>query len=446
MRVLWICNIMLPRIAEKLGQEVNNKEGWITGLMEAVFRFNAANIDKPVQLGIAFPIDKGQEFLQDALVINQDYDLPFYGFRENVLKADQYDVAMEEDMAKILEHFKPDIIHCFGTEYPHTLAAVKCFGKPERTLIGIQGLCRVYAGAYMANLPKKIQKSVTFRDFVKKDTLQMQQRKFEDRGQWELAAVQGAGHVTGRTHWDKFWTGKWNPGAKYHLMNETLRGEFYTGAWSPEKCVPHRLFMSQGDYPIKGLHYMLLALPKILKQYPDTEVYVAGNSLLRGSGLKAKLKISAYGAYLERLISEYHLEEKVHFPGKLSALQMKEQYLKCQAFVCVSSIENSPNSLGEAMLLGVPVITADVGGISTMITEEEGTLFQGFQLENGQEESELYTISERLAEAVCLAFSKEAEVIEKAGKARIHAQKTHDGEQNNKRLIEIYEEMLSNIP
>ena len=31
MRVLWICNIMLPRIAEKLGQEVNNKEGWIVG-------------------------------------------------------------------------------------------------------------------------------------------------------------------------------------------------------------------------------------------------------------------------------------------------------------------------------------------------------------------------------------------------------------------------------
>lgn len=443
MRVLWICNIMLPRIAEKLGQEVNNKEGWITGLMEAVLALNRAFPAREVQLGIAFPIPKDRDFLQDALVINEDYDIPFYGFREDVLVGEVYDAAVEQDMKAILEHFKPDVLHCFGTEYPHTLAAVKSFARPERTLVGIQGLCRVYAGSYMANLPKRVQKSITFRDFIKKDWLTRQQQKFEDRGQWELASIQGTGHVTGRTHWDRYWTHKWNPKASYHMMNETLRKEFYSGQWQQETCVPHRLFLSQGDYPIKGLHYMLLALPEILKKYPDTKVCVAGNSLLRGKGLMARLKISAYGAYLERLIKEYDLTDRVEFLGRLNAQQMKEAYLKSNLFVCPSSIENSPNSLGEAMILGVPVVTADIGGITTMMEEDEGIIYEGFRAELAEDESQLEVISSRLATAVCQAFDDQEAMILRAGKARRHALQTHNGEENNRRLIEIYEQMVT---
>ena len=442
MRVLWICNIMLPCIAKKLGQEVNNKEGWITGLMEAVLAHNASCTEKSVQLGIAFPIPKGQELLQDALVINQDYDVPFYGFRENVLEADVYDMALEKDMKQIIAHFKPDIVHCFGTEYPHTLAAVKCFGKPERTLVGIQGLCRVYATGYMANLPEKVRRGITFRDFIKKDTLIKQQQKYEDRGQWELAAIQGTGHVTGRTHWDKYWTEKWNPGARYHLMQETLRREFYTGQWSLENCEQHRLFLSQGDYPIKGLHYMLLAMPEILERYPDTKVYVAGNSIVRTKNFIGRLKLSTYGAYLEKLIARYRLENKVIFLGKLAAGEMKEAYLKSHAFVCPSTMENSPNSLGEAMILGVPVVTADIGGVTTMLAEDEGTIYKGFRVEQAEEPEQLQIISARLAEAVLQVFDNAEETIEKAERARVHAHQTHDGGANNKRLLEIYEEVM----
>lgn len=445
MRVLWICNIMLPCIAKKLGQEVNNKEGWITGLMEAVLAHNVSHTEKSVQLGIAFPIPMEQELLQDVLVINQDYDVPFYGFRENVLAAEHYDIVLERDMKQILAHFKPDIVHCFGTEYPHTLAAVKCFGKPEHTLVGIQGLCRVCAKGYMANLPKKIQRSITFRDIVRKDTLFMQQQKFENRGQWELAAIQGTGHVTGRTEFDKYWVERWNPRAEYHLMNEILRAEFYSGEWSLEKCQQHRMFISQGDYPLKGMHYVLLALPRILKHYPDAQVYVAGNSLFRDNGIKGRLKISAYGLYLEKLIKKYQLEDKVHFLGKLSASQMKEQYLKSHVFVCASTLENSPNSLGEAMILGVPVVTSDVGGIPTIIKQDEGYIFEGFSIEKAEDEAELMVIAERLSDAVCQCFSDKVNSLEKARKARCHAKKTHDRVTNNKRLIEIYEEILKGI-
>ena len=30
MRVLWVCNIMLPVIAEALHREASNKEGWLS--------------------------------------------------------------------------------------------------------------------------------------------------------------------------------------------------------------------------------------------------------------------------------------------------------------------------------------------------------------------------------------------------------------------------------
>ena len=36
MKVLWICNIMLPTIARQLGVSYSNREGWLSGLLERV--------------------------------------------------------------------------------------------------------------------------------------------------------------------------------------------------------------------------------------------------------------------------------------------------------------------------------------------------------------------------------------------------------------------------
>ena len=145
---------------------------------------------------------------------------------------------------------------------------------------------------------------------------------------------------------------------------------------------------------------------------------------------------------MERLIHDYHLEEKVVFLGKLNAGQMKEAYLKSQAFVCPSTMENSPNSLGEAMILGVPVITTDIGGITTMLNADEGTIYEGFRVEKAGEPEQLEIISNRLADAVISSFKNPKEAALKAEKAREHARKTHDGDANNKRLLEIYRTIM----
>ncbi len=442
MKVLWLCNIMLPVAAEYLHLEASNKEGWLSGLASVMLERKAEN---GIRLAAAFPAD--HEFSVEVPV--GDSILTCYGFTEDVTCPERYDPSLEEQLRRITEKYKPDVVHCFGTEYPHTLAMCRVFPEKDRILIGIQGLCSVYANTYFASLPSQVIHSVTLRDRLKRDTIQMQQQKFVKRGEMEIQAVKLAGNVTGRTDWDLHYTRKWNPSAVYFPMNETLRSNFYQGKWEKERSIPHSIFLSQGDYPIKGLHYMLLALPKIRERYPDAKVFVAGNSIVSYHTWKQKLKISAYGKYLRGLIKRYHLEEQVLFLGRLDAEAMKAQYLKSSLFVCCSTIENSPNSLGEAMLLGMPCVSANVGGIASIFRDgEDGILYEGFQTpknsfnntrnEKITGEIPLEKIAENLADAILEIWSNPEKMQYFCENARKHAEKTHNREANYRRMTEIY--------
>ena len=57
MKVLWVCNIMLPVIAEALHKEASNKEGWLSGLLEQVAAENSSDLE----LAVAFPVPADTE-------------------------------------------------------------------------------------------------------------------------------------------------------------------------------------------------------------------------------------------------------------------------------------------------------------------------------------------------------------------------------------------------
>ena len=446
MKILWLCNVMLPVIAGQLGIEASNKEGWISGLADVLLKRRQEN---GVELAVAFPapaslLEAGRRYVKKTVPV-EGYELTCYGFAEDTLAADVYDSSLEQVMTEIAKDCQPDVVHCFGTEYPHTLAMCRTFPDKSRLLITIQGLCSVYANVFYADLPEEVIRSVTFRDLIRKDTLPRQKEKFVKRGAMEIEALKLAGNAGGRTPWDLHYAREWNGDIRYFEMNETLRREFYEGAWSRECCVPHSIFLSQGDYPIKGLHYMLLALPEILAKYPDTTVAVAGNSLVGYRTLKEKIKISAYGKYLRKLIAKLHLEGKVTFLGKLTAGQMKEQYLKSHLFVCPSSIENSPNSLGEAMLLGMPCVSADVGGVRGIFTDgADGILYRGCKSDKNSFDdlsdgaSSLEGVAHNLAEAVLLMWSDAQKEKEYCQSAREHARRNHDRDRNYRLTVEVY--------
>ena len=232
-------------------------------------------------------------------------------------------------------------------------------------------------------------------------------------------------------------------------MKETLRAGFYEGRWDKDACEKHSIFLSQGDYPIKGLHYMLLAMPKILKSYPDARVYVAGNSVISYGTLKDKIKISAYGKYLRSLIDKYSLDDKVVILGKLDSGEMKKQYLKSSLFVCPSAIENSPNSLGEAMILGMPCVTANVGGIPSIFDDgRDGIMYTGtgcgensFDRDYYKGTDSLYGIADNLADAVIKMWSSGNKEAEYCKNAREHALADHDRQANYEQTLKVYEQI-----
>lgn len=426
MRVLWLCNIMPPIVAEKLQIEGSVKEGWITGILN---RFIKEGKDSNISLGIAFPVNETLSRFHEVYVCN-GLLIDCFGFYENMDTPEQYQPGIESRFEEIINEFKPDMVHIFGTEYPHALAMAKVYPNPEKILVGIQGVISRCAEEYLADLPAYVSKRKTFRDLLKKDSILQQQEKFRRRGEFEKRTLRIAGNVTGRTDFDKEFCKKVNEDVIYHPMNETLRPCFYEGAWKAEACKKHQIFFSQADYPLKGFHYLLQAMPKIMEKYPDTKIVVAGNDIIHKQGLLGWLKISSYGKYLKALVNKYGLQSKVCFLGKLSAEEMKQQYLECHTFVCASSLENSPNSVGEAMLLGTPVVAACVGGIPSMITDrKEGLLYKGGDVE-------------ALADAILTLWDQETvlPLPDRLSKAAVmHARKTHNPELNFACLKKIYE-------
>lgn len=403
MKVLWITNLPLPEACELMDERPTPFGGWFIKVSE--YLSEQSNIN----LSIAFPGFKYKEIRQF-----RGEKINYFNF-PNVDMNDKESVQNNKHLKKILEELKPDLVHIFGTEMAHSLAMVNaCKNYGICSVLTIQGLVSKIAKHYTVGLPIKVQKGYTFRDLIKMDSILQQQRKFEKRGKLEIEAIKNTNHIIGRTTWDKACSKQINKKARYYICNETLRDEFYKNKWSIEKCNHFSIFISQGAYSIKGLHYVLEALPLILEKYSETKVYIAGEDITLSNTLKKKLKRTYYAKYISRLIEQYNLKNHIIFTGVLDEKQMCDRYLKSHVFVSPSTIENSPNSLGEAMLLGVPSVASAVGGVSDMLKHnEEGFMYQA-------------DAPYMMAYYVCKIFGNNDLALKFSNNAREHALKTHD--------------------
>jgi glycosyltransferase involved in cell wall biosynthesis len=306
--------------------------------------------------------------------------------------------------------------------------AAEAEGVLSHMVASIQGLCRFLAEHYTDGIPVKSCRKSTFRDLIRKDNILQQQEKFRLRGELETKALEKLQHAIGRTDWDHECVKSINPDITYHFCNETLRENFYEDSWQYHSCTRYRIFASACNYPIKGFHYLLEAFARVVKTYPDATLAVTGSSFL-AKDLKGKLRQSSYETYLASLAKKYRLEDKLVFLGHLSAEKMKQAYLNANVFVLPSTLENSPNSLGEAMLLGVPSVAANVGGVRNLMKDgSEGRIYEAGQVDTlAKHILELFALEERAAVIGCAA--------------RNHALATHDPEKNLRDLMNIYEEI-----
>lgn len=414
MKVLWISNIVFPEALSVLtgNSEMKTSGGWMVGAAETLV--NMQNLT----LAIASPTGMVRELrcIKGASMLHYLFPL---GNNPSIY---------ENYWKRINDEFKPDIVHIHGTEMLHGWAYVNACGA-NNVVVSIQGMTSAYNYYYYGLTIKQILSNFTLRNFIKGGILKSY-KSFKRRSTYEIDLLTRVHHIIGRTSWDQARTWAINPQAQYHFCNETLRKEFYEGnLWSYNKCLKHSIFISQANYPIKGLHMLLRAMPLILHHYPDAEIRVAGLDITRNSSWKERLKITDYGSIIKNYIEKYKLVGKVSFTGPLNAQRMKQEYLNCNVFVCSSSIENSPNSLGEAQILGVPCVASYVGGVPDMMKGDEDNLYRFEEVE-------------MLAWRICNLFEKSKDcnntLVQKRAKDR------HDPQNNMKRLIDIYDMIYTN--
>ncbi|NMA65026.1 MAG: glycosyltransferase family 4 protein, partial [Clostridiaceae bacterium] len=352
--------------------------------------------------------------------------LKYFSFTREVNNTTKYSRRVEDQLKVIIREFEPDIVHIFGTEFPHALSMVKAFDNPERTLVSLQGLCSVIAEHYYAGLPISVLYKCTLRDFLMQNNIVNQRKKFIKRGQFEVATLKGVNYIIGRTEWDKICASRINPKAKYYSVNESLRENFYHDEWTYENCTKYTVFMSQGNYSIKGLHFAIEAMGEVVKKFPQSHLFIAGTNIIKNDNIKDNLKRTYYSKYVENLIKRYDLTNNITFTGHLNEIQMSAQLLNSHVFISTSSIENSPNSLCEAMMLGVPSIASNVGGVSSLMThQKEGLLYQ-------------YDAPYMLAYYVQQLFKDHELAIRLSSNAKQRAAATHDRYKNTKDIFELY--------
>ena len=110
---------------------------------------------------------------------------------------------------------------------------------------------------------------------------------------------------------------------------------------------------ASADIPLKGLRHLILALPRVIRQFPLTSLTVIGKSPQKSN--------------LNKLIDDLDLEDKITFRSGISEEEIVKTYHDSDIAVIPSLYEGFGFGAGEAMACGVPLISTDSGGLKQVI-------------------------------------------------------------------------------
>ncbi len=411
MRILWICQKLPPEADALIGgdPELKSTGGWIVGMAGELTK------DKSIKLAIV----AASSLVNSVKVVHGTcityFILPF--------AKSEKDQGFIRNCREIKATFNPDVVHIHGTEYLESLLWVHANGV-EHTVVSLQGIMKACCQYYYSGMSQwDVLSSITPRDLYR-GTIFSKAHDFQCKAQYEQQLLLQVKHVIGRTTWDKTLLWSMNPNVEYHFNNEILREEFYDNSvWRYSECKKHSIFVSQASVPYKGLHQLVKALPRIKVQYPDVMVRVAGFNVCEKS-FKRKLFREGYGRYLLKLLRKFDCHNNIEFLGPLNSQKMKKELLSANLFLLPSSIDNSPNALCEAQILGVPCVASRVGGVADLITDDDlGKMYR-------------FSDVSELAYAVCSTFEISSSFDNK--RMREVAAQRHDKKKNVSDLVEIY--------
>jgi L-malate glycosyltransferase len=423
MRILWFTNILLPPAAKAMNQGVVSTGGWMLAELQALRKFAPA---------VEFVVLTTSKEHGRVVVDNVTYVT--FGDPARTIFAGAVPAALATRVQQLIREFDPDLIHIHGTEdfYARLDPKILC-DKP--VLVSLQGIINGLSPHYNGNLtpgelaPFRTLRNTLFRDGV----FEHQQKWLSSRSEQERLSLTRHRHYNGRTAFDRAWLRAFNPRANYYHLDRAMREEFFAVQRDPLAIRRHSVYCSAAaGYPLKGLHWLLRAAAILKPKFPDIQIRVANaqRTLAAPKGLLARLKDSDYPAYLRDLIRELDLGDNVVALPRIQAAEVAEELRQAHVFCLPSLCENSPNSLGEAMLAGTPSVAFHVGGVPSMLQHDrEGLLCPAAD-------------PAALADAIGRLFADDKLAGELAANARRRAQHRHDPQRVATEAYKIYETVL----
>ena len=263
----------------------------------------------------------------------------------------------------VIEDFQPDVIQVFGTEGPF-LKIQELTKIP--VVIHIQGIINPYLNAYYpvnySEWNYVLNKNYFFHNLIANSPA-FGKKRFEAQAKREKHFLSKAKYIMGRTHWDKMLVEIYNPNVQYFHVDEVLRPVFYkVDTFSKYKRNKQlKIISTLSPTVYKGIDVVLKTAKK-LKELANFDFQWEIIGLDKNATLLQ---------HFEKTEKIMHQEVNIICSGKKTAEEMIELMQDADVFVHPSYIDNSPNSVCEAQMLGLPVIACNVGGVASLIQHEE---------------------------------------------------------------------------
>lgn len=332
--------------------------GWMGALQELLA--DAQGVD----LAIAFPVKKHTKNFSRGETIYYPVPTPSPISRKICRYLGGYLHWNREEyvdaMKSVIADFAPDVIHLFGLE--NVFANI--LGHTETPIVvHLQGLLAPYDNAYF---PQGMNKSSfvwppTFREWFLHKGYIFAKNSMHARGRWEIERFKNMRFATGRTAWDFQITKLLSPNCTYRTVNEVLRPVFYehAGQWESHNRARMIIVSTVSQTIYKGID-LILKTAKLLHEHSqiDFEWHIIGVNAT-----------SNYVTFFERVTGIHGKDYGINYLGIKNAEELCDELLNADVYVHPSYIDNSPNSLCEAQLVGLPTIGTYVGGIPSLIEE-----------------------------------------------------------------------------
>jgi glycosyltransferase involved in cell wall biosynthesis len=418
MRVLWITNT--PPIKRTASGIRSNGAGWIVSLE------NELKKREQIELGITFQLEGTtlEPFRNDSV---QYFPLPVLDAKSNlfdIVKRWQHPIETNKILPyiqQVINDFKPDVIQIFGTEYPYGLIIPS---TKVPVVIQLQGNLTICGLKWFAGISSlKILRYTSLKTLVKAYGLWHLYYIFNKRAKRERELMRDCQHYIGRTDWDRRITNVFSKGRNYYHCDELLRNEFYlTEPWQYKPSEKVILISTISAMAYKGLENIL-----------DTAVLLQNNLNLTFEWNVAGV---TGNEEIVQIISKVRkcsfADFNITFLGSLQANDLIEKLKSAHFYIHPSHIENSPNSVCEAMMVGMPIVATFAGGTSSIVANG----VEGILVQDGDPYMMAGTISE---------FSKNTQqMISMASNARATAMARHNREKVAADMEEIYKTIIQN--